>query len=138
MTKTNAGIVSFYEKSGCKGNAKQKKVLRDHGYKVQAIDMLNKKWDAKTLCSFIGEKKLSQYVNPKAPQVMRGGWSPEKFSDEEILSAMLADPILIKRPLIFYRGEFGCGFDSPLAKKLLGEEAHEMECHNGKHECMRH
>lgn len=132
------GIVSFYEKPGCKGNAKQKKRLREAGYTLQVIDMVSKRWNEESLCRFIGRENLAAKVNPRAPQILHEGWSPEGKSDEEILAAMLASPILIKRPLLFHRGAFGVGFDSPLVAELLGDVEAEMACHNGKHECVGH
>ncbi|MGZ0654080.1 ArsC/Spx/MgsR family protein [Coraliomargarita sp. W4R72] len=122
------GIVSFYGKSGCKGNARQIEQLKQAGYVVQVIDLLTKEWDVETLLKFFGKDPLHACVNERAPQVTSGEFKPEAFDDVTLLQAMIKDPILIKRPLLFYRGEFACGFDHPLVKELLDEEPIDYEC----------
>lgn len=126
------GIVSFYEKPGCKGNAKQKEILRQAGYKLQVIDILSKEWDEETLMKFIGNMPVHACVNVKAPSVKSGIFEPEKLTEAELVEAMIYEPILIKRPLVFYRGEFAVGFDSDLVEKLLNQRMEDSVCFSTK------
>ena len=36
--------IVFYEKPGCAGNARQKKLLKQCGYELDVKDMLNQQW----------------------------------------------------------------------------------------------
>ena len=123
------GIVSFYEKPGCKGNAKQKQKLTDAGYTLQVIDMISKAWEEEDLLKFFGDTPIHQCVNMKAPKVKSKLFEPKRLTEKEIIESMLLEPILIKRPLIFYRGDFAVGFENELVTSLLGEEQIDEPCH---------
>lgn len=122
------GIISFYGKPGCKGNARQIEQLKQAGYVLQVIDILTREWDVETLQKFFGQEKPHACINTRAPQISSGEFDPSTLNENGVLQAMIQDPILIKRPLLFYRGEFACGFDHPLVKQLLGEEPIDYEC----------
>jgi nitrogenase-associated protein len=122
------GIVSFYGKSGCKGNARQIEQLKQAGYVLQVIDILAKDWDVETLPKFFNGEAPHACVNTRAPQITSGAFKPDELNSADLLQAMVQDPILIKRPLLFFRGEFACGFDHPLVKELLDEEPVDYEC----------
>jgi len=123
------GIISFYEKPGCQGNARQKEKLRAAGYMLQVVDMISKKWDEETLMQFFGNTPILQCVNRRAPIITSGELDVDALSEAELLEKMIASPILIKRPLIFYRGQFGVGFENNLVTALLGEAQTEEPCH---------
>lgn len=123
------GIISFYEKPGCKNNNRQKELLSEAGYKLQVIDLLNKEWNREDLLKFFQYKSIFDCINLKAPVISNKKLIISDLSEDELLEEMIKSPILIKRPLIFYRGQFGIGFDSELVKTLLGQKAPEMICH---------
>jgi arsenate reductase (glutaredoxin) len=122
------GIVSFYEKPGCQGNARQKEKLKAAGYMLQVVDMISKTWDEETLLQFFGDLPIHQCVNQRAPIITSGELNVNALSESELLAEMIASPILIKRPLIFFRGRFGVGFDNDLVTELLGVAQTEEPC----------
>lgn len=122
------GIVSFYEKPGCKGNERQKEKLRAAGYVLQVIDILTKGWDEETLLQFFGDTPIHQCVNLRAPIITSGQLDINQLTDSELLQKMIELPILIKRPLLFFRGQFAVGFENELVTTLLGEPQIEEPC----------
>jgi nitrogenase-associated protein len=122
------GIVSFYGKLGCKRNAHQIQQLKQAGYVVQVINILTREWDAETLPKFFGKNPLQACVNTQAPQITSGAFRPTELDDAQLLQAMIQDPILIKRPLLFFRGEFACGFNHPLVEQLLEAVPVDYQC----------
>jgi Arsenate reductase and related proteins, glutaredoxin family len=122
------GIVSLYGKIGCKGNARQMEQLKAAGYVVQFIDLLNRKLEPKELLNFFAGRTIHDCVNQRAPQISSGKFNPQALSEEELLAAMIEEPILIKRPLLFFRGEFACGADHPLMTRLLGDIIPDLGC----------
>ncbi len=131
------GIVSFYGKTGCRGNARQMEQLRSAGYVIQEISLLDKEWDTESLPKFFNGEPIHRFVNTRAPQVASGDFDPHALSQPELLMAMINEPILIKRPLLFFRGEFACGFDSELVTRLLGNQQTDTKCEQGP-ECSGH
>lgn len=130
------GIVSLYGKVGCQGNLRQMEQLKAAGYAVQFIDLLNRELEASELAKFFEGRSLQDCVNRRAPQISSGEFAPETLSDDALMERMIAEPILIKRPLLFFRGEFACGFDHPLVGRLLGAIPPDTGCQ--KHDDCSH
>ncbi len=113
--------VIFFEKPGCGTNRKQKAMLAAAGHEVLAHDLLSEPWTRERLRGFFGDAPLAAWVNPAAPRVKSGEIDPSKLGAEDLLAQMLADPLLIRRPLIETEGQKCAGFDREPVLSLLGE-----------------
>lgn len=114
--------VVFYEKPGCGTNRKQKALLAEAGHEVFARNLLKEFWTAERLREFFGDAEVASWFNPNAPQVKSGEVDPQKFDAESALKTMVAEPLLIRRPLIEALGQKCCGFDRDLVASLLGPD----------------
>jgi len=114
-------LVHFYEKPGCINNTRQKRLLEQHGHRVEAHSLLEQHWNAATLRLFFTDMPVNEWFNAAAPRVKSGEIVPANFDEASALLAMINDPLLIRRPLIDVYGELACGFDNPLVKSLLGD-----------------
>lgn len=103
--------VVFYEKTGCLGNKKQKELLKANGVDFEVKSMLDTKWEKSTLESFFDGLEINQIVNEAAPKVKSGEINLKTISKEQLLEKMIAEPILIKRPLIIVGDKKICGFN---------------------------
>ena len=103
--------IIFYEKPGCVNNTKQKKRLIDFGFNVISTDLLKTNFSKEQLLNFFGEKSVKDCINPNAPIVKNHELDLEKTSEEDLLTLMISNPILIKRPLIAIGSNKFCGFD---------------------------
>ena len=92
--------VIFYEKPGCGGNARQKALLAASGHDVEARSLLAETWSAKELRRYFGARPVEQWFNPASPRVKSGEIDPRSCTEEAALQLMLADPLLIRRPLM--------------------------------------
>lgn len=120
--------VIFYEKPGCASNTRQKSLLKAAGYRIDAHDLLTHPWTAHTLRPFFGTRPVSEWFNRAAPQVKTGAVVPETFSESAALAAMLADPLLIRRPLIQLAEQRMSGFDAEVEQRLgLARRVEDME-----------
>lgn len=128
--------VVFYEKPGCINNTKQKVLLAAAGHTVQAKSLLAEKWTAERLRAFFGDLPVAEWFNPSSPRVYGGEVTPDELDEAQALRLMLADPLLIRRPLMEVEGERRVGFDqdevdrwiglgSKLIGNLLGKAARE-------------
>ncbi len=109
----------FYEKTGCKGNARQRALLEAHGHSFDVKSILDEPWTRETLRPFFGSRPVAEWFNDKAPDIKSGEIDPYAFDEESALDIMLEQPILIRRPLIEINGQCCCGFDN-LVLKMLG------------------
>ena len=112
--------VLFYEKPGCINNSKQKVLLAAAGHTVQAKSLLTEKWTAERLRAFFGDLPVAQWFNLSSPRVYGGEVSPEALDEQEALRLMLADPLLIRRPLMEVDGQRRVGFDPEVVERWIG------------------
>lgn len=112
--------VLFFEKPGCLSNAKQKALLAGLGHELVVRDLLAEPWTAERLHGFFGELPVSGWFNPTAPRIKSRELHPGELNERQALAEMLADPILIRRPLIETDAGRCCGFEGGPVLAALG------------------
>ena len=112
--------VLFWEKPGCAGNARQKALLAASGHAVSAQDLRTEAWTAGTLRPFFGDRPVAEWFNRNSPRVKSGDVLPEALDELAALSLMLADPLLICRPLMQVGNRREAGFDPALVAAWIG------------------
>jgi len=112
--------VIFYAKPGCKGNARQLRVLQASGHDVAVRDLLSEPWTAARLRGFFGERAVADWFNRSAVRVKSGEIVPERLSAEEAMALLLGDPALIRRPLIEAGGQRCAGWEPEHIARWIG------------------
>jgi nitrogenase-associated protein len=112
--------VVFYEKPGCANNTRQKVLLAAAGHTVLAKSLLTEKWDAPRLREFFGTLPVAAWFNPSAPRIKSGEVQPDALDESAALEWMLADPLLIRRPLMDVDGQRRVGFDQDAVDRWIG------------------
>lgn len=111
--------VVFYEKTGCRGNARQKALLKEYGVTFEVRSLLDTKWNAQTLNAFFEGLSPKEMLNPFAPQLKDGTFKLDDYTKESLIKKMVQEPILIRRPLLQIGDVKLCGFDIPKLNSLL-------------------
>ncbi len=93
-------LVIFYEKPACLSNSKQKFLLTSLGHDLVVRNLLSESWTAERLRPFFGDLPVRDWFNPTAPRIKGGEVCPERLDEPTALALMIADPLLIRRPLI--------------------------------------
>ncbi|MGY4157762.1 nitrogenase-associated protein [Bradyrhizobium sp. USDA 4461] len=117
--------ILFYQKPGCVTNARQMLALKAAGHDLIAKDILKEPWAAEDLRSFFGDMPIAYWFNRAAPRIKLGDINPDTIDATSALAAMLADPLLIRRPLIDADGARCAGFDHEPVFSLLGRDAQD-------------
>ena len=112
--------VAFYEKPGCIGNAKQKRLLLAAGHTLQVHNLLAETWTAERLRVFFGDLPVVDWFNPTAPPIKSGAIKPEQVSAETALALLIKHPILIRRPLMQVGDRYMAGFDAVAVNAWIG------------------
>lgn len=112
--------VVFYEKPGCANNTKQKVMLAAAGHTVWARNLLTERWSAVRLRPFFGQLPVAEWFNRSAPRVRDGEIDCDRLTETEALLLMMADPLLIRRPLMEVDGECRVGFDQDAVDAWIG------------------
>jgi nitrogenase-associated protein len=103
--------VVFYEKPGCGGNAKQKAWLESAGHTLDVRSLLAWPWTADSLLAFLAPLPVAEWFNRAAPRVKSGEVVPEQLDRDTALALLLAEPLLIRRPLMEADGRKLVGFE---------------------------
>jgi len=90
----------FFEKPGCGGNAKQRALLEAAGHTLDRRNLLTAHWTPERLLEFLAPLPVPQWFNRAAPRVKSGDVVPEQLEAETALALLLAEPLLIRRPLM--------------------------------------
>jgi len=129
--------IVFYEKPGCSTNVRQKQRLERSGHTVVARSLLTEPWTAEPLRGFFSELPVSAWFNAAAPRVKSGEIDPNRTDPETALALLLAEPLLIRRPLLEIDGLRLVGFDTQRLHALIGLESGDGEgaetCSGGRH-----
>jgi nitrogenase-associated protein len=114
--------IRFFEKRGCATNAKQKKCLQNAGHTLLVEDLLAYPWaeNAVYLRTFFGEKPLADWFNGNAPDIKDGVIDVALFDEKSAIDAMMANPLLIRRPLMEWNSVKMAGFDANEVRAKLG------------------
>jgi nitrogenase-associated protein len=103
--------VVFYEKPGCINNTRQKRLLAEAGHVVDVRNLLTANWRIEELRSYFDGMPLSEWFNPSAPAIKNGDVVPADLDEEQTLSLMQQDPLLIRRPLMQVGDQRRAGFN---------------------------
>ncbi len=129
--------VVFFEKPSCAGNARQKQMLIRAGHRVEAHNLLTTSWTPERLLSFFGDLPVSDWFNPAAVRVKSGEIDRQRIEADTALALLVAEPQLIRRPLLEIDGVRLVGFDVQRLRALIGLEGGEdvvtISC-RGSHE----
>ena len=115
--------IHFFGKPDCINNRKQKELLKAAGHTLLVYDLLHFNFTAPTLRTFFEDKPVVEWFNPTAPAITSGAIDPAIITEDNALSAMLADRLLIKRPLIQAGSERFCGFSTERIAATVGLKA---------------
>ncbi|MFD1691045.1 ArsC/Spx/MgsR family protein [Azotobacter chroococcum] len=76
-------------------------------------------WTREQLEAFFAGLEKDAMVNSAAPKIKSGELDVAALSRDELIGKMLAEPLLIKRPLLEVGETRICGFDIPRLNALL-------------------
>lgn len=119
--------IVFYEKPGCANNTRQKVLLASAGHTVWAKNLLTEPWTKERLLCFLGKRPVTEWFNRAAPKIKSGEIRPELLTPECALELLIAEPILIRRPLMEIEGRFETGFDPELIAGLIKKPEADLE-----------
>lgn len=117
-----AVTLTFWEKPGCGGNARQRALLEAAGHRLERRSLLSEAWSREALLAFLAPLPVAQWFNRAAPRVKSGEVQPEALSAEAALALLLAEPLLIRRPLMQRHddGSRHVGFETAAVEAWIG------------------
>ncbi|MFZ1025458.1 MAG: ArsC/Spx/MgsR family protein, partial [Limnoraphis robusta] len=77
-------------------------------------------WTPEKLRPFFGDLPVTDWFNRSAPRIKSGEVDPGQVDAETALNLMIADPLLIRRPLIQVGEIYRVGFDQDSIAAWIG------------------
>ncbi len=134
--------VTFFGKPGCAGNRRQMEVLRASGHDVLFRDLLTEPWTAECLMSFLGGLPVADWFNRSAKRVKAGEIDPDRLDASAAIALLLAEPPLIRRPLLAVGDTRAAGWDPARLAAWIGLSAEvdpgTERCAHGGHDHDHH
>ena len=120
MTRDNGGMsdVTIYHNPKCSTSRNALALLREHGIEPTVIEYLRtppSRDELKRIAAATGEP-LRALLRSKQPEYLEQGLDNAALSDEQLLDAMLATPVLINRPIVV--GPKGARLGRPIERVL--------------------
>lgn len=112
--------IIFFEKPGCGANARQKVVLRQAGHTLDERSLLTWPWTVDSLLAFLETLPVPQWFNRSAPRIKTGEIDPDHLCRDDALCLLLAEPLLIRRPLMQLGDTHHVGFDTAAVATWAG------------------
>ncbi|MGS5087269.1 ArsC/Spx/MgsR family protein [Hydrogenophaga sp. A37] len=114
----------FFEKPGCGGNARQRAALQAAGHTLERRNLLTAHWTTEALLEFLAPLPVPEWFNRAAPRIKSGEVVPEALDAEAALALLIAEPLLIRRPLMLNaeNGSRHVGFDTAAVTAWIGLE----------------
>jgi nitrogenase-associated protein len=114
--------IVFFEKPGCQGHARQRKLLRSSGHSLVQRNLLTTHWTHASLLEFLGQLPVSAWFNRAAPRVRSGEIQPATLTADAAMALLLAEPLLIRRPLMQRADDLSrhVGFDHAAVHAWVG------------------
>jgi len=112
--------IIFWEKPGCASNARQKALLLASGHTLDVRNLLAEPWEAERLRSFFSGHLVCAWFNRSSPRIKSGEVIPEALNDSDAIALMLADPLLIRRPLMEASDRREAGFEPERVSAWIG------------------
>jgi len=92
--------VTMYHNPRCNTSRRTLALLRDKGVKPQIIEYLKTPYTAPQLKQLLRQLKLPASRLLRKKEAAAAGIDPSKLSEDELIAAMVENPIIVERPIV--------------------------------------
>jgi arsenate reductase (glutaredoxin) len=101
--------VTMYHNPRCATSRKTLAVLRDHGIEPQIVEYLKTPPSAVELKRILNQLKMPAAKLLRRKEAAAAGIDPRALSEDALIAAMVANPIVIERPIVVSGGKAALG-----------------------------
>ena len=113
--------VTIYHNPRCTKSRETLKLLQSKGVDLEIIEYLKTPPDAKTLAGILDELGMEprDLMRTKEPPYKANKLDNPKLTRKQLIDAMVADPVLIERPIVLFNGKAALGRPPEAVLKIL-------------------
>ena len=103
--------VTIYHNPRCSKSRETLALLQGQGIKPVVIEYLQDPPDTKTLKTILGKLGIParKLLRTKETAYLENGLDDEKLSEDQLIAAIVKDPILMERPIVLANGKAAIG-----------------------------
>ena len=92
--------VTIYHNPRCNTSRKTLALLREKGVEPQIVEYLKTPYTAMQLTRLLGQLKMPASKLLRKKEAAAAGIDPSKLSEDELITAMVENPIVVERPIV--------------------------------------
>jgi arsenate reductase len=92
--------VTIYHNPRCNTSRKTLALLRDKGIEPEIVEYLKTPYTAAQLKHLLGQLKMPARALVRKKEAAAAGIDPQSLTEEELITAMVENPILVERPIV--------------------------------------
>ena len=101
--------LTMYHNPRCNTSRRTLALLRERGVEPQIVEYLKTPYTAPQLKKLLAELKLPASKLLRKKEAAAAGIDPSKLSEEQLIAAMVGNPILVERPIVVSGGKAALG-----------------------------
>jgi len=101
--------VTIYHNPRCNTSRKTLALLREKGVEPEVVEYLTTPYTAPQLRQLLGQLKMPASALVRKKEAATAGIDPKSSTEEELISAMVENPILVERPIVVSGGKAALG-----------------------------
>jgi arsenate reductase len=101
--------VTIYHNPRCNTSRKTLALLREKGVEPQIVEYLKTPYTAAQLKELLAQLKMPAAKLLRKKEAAAAGIDPAKMSEDEIIAAMVKNPIVVERPIVVSGGKAALG-----------------------------
>jgi arsenate reductase (glutaredoxin) len=92
--------VTIYHNPRCNTSRKTLALLREKGVEPEIVEYLKIPYTAAQLKKLLGQMKMPASALIRKKEATAAGIDPSKLSEDQLIAAMVENPILVERPIV--------------------------------------
>jgi arsenate reductase len=101
--------VTIYHNPRCNTSRKTLALLREKGVEPQIVEYLKTPYTADQLQRLLRQLKMPASKLIRKKEAAAAGIDPSKLSEDQLIAAMVKNPIIVERPIVVSAGKAALG-----------------------------
>lgn len=101
--------VTIYHNPRCNTSRKTLALLREKGVEPRIVEYLKTPYTAAQLKELLGQLKMPASRLLRRKEAAAAGIDPSKLSEDQLIAAMVDNPIIVERPIVVSGGKAALG-----------------------------
>ena len=101
--------VTLYHNPRCNTSRRTLALLRDKGVEPEIVEYLKTPYTAAQLKHLLAQLKMPASALVRKKEAAAAGIDPQNLPEEELIATMVANPILVERPIVVCGGKAALG-----------------------------